>query len=51
VFWGTFFSILALVYLWFALVSFSATIREIKNTVGTSFRGANLTNTKFDQLG
>ena len=49
-FWGACFSILSLLYLWLALVSFSGTVREIGNAVGTSFSGANLTDAKFDRL-
>jgi len=30
------------------LVSFSAIVREIRNAEGTSFRGANLADAKFD---
>ncbi|MEG4318267.1 MULTISPECIES: pentapeptide repeat-containing protein [unclassified Microcoleus] len=46
---GTCFAFLSLLYLWFAFVSFSAIVREIANTEGTSFRGANLTGAKFDR--
>jgi len=47
-FWGMCFGLLSLLYLWFAIVSFSAIVREIGNAEGTSFRGANLADTKFD---
>jgi hypothetical protein len=47
-FWGMCFGLLSLLYLWFALVSFSAIVREIGNAEGTSFRGANLADAKFD---
>jgi hypothetical protein len=42
------FGLLSLLYLWFAFVSFSAIVREIGNAEGTSFRGANLADAKFD---
>jgi len=48
-FLGTCFALLSLLYLWFALLSFSATVREIANAEGTSFRGANLADAKFDR--
>jgi uncharacterized protein YjbI with pentapeptide repeats len=48
-FWGACFGILSLLYFWWALVSFSGTIREIRKAVGTSFSGANLTDAKFDR--
>ena len=48
-FLGTCFGLLSLLYLWFAFVSFSAIVREIANAEGTSFRGANLTDAKFDR--
>lgn len=48
-FWGACFGILSLLYFWLALVSFSGTIREIGNAVGTSFSDANLTDAKFDR--
>jgi hypothetical protein len=47
-FWGMCFGLLSLLYLWFAFVSFSAIVREIGNAEGTSFRGANLADAKFD---
>ncbi len=47
-FWGTCFGLLSLLYLWFSFVSFSAIVREIVYAEGTSFRGANLTDAKFD---
>ncbi|MEG4306998.1 pentapeptide repeat-containing protein [Microcoleus sp. D3_18a_C4] len=47
-FWGMCFGLLSLLYLWFAFVSFSALVREIGNAEGTSFRGANLADAKFD---
>jgi uncharacterized protein YjbI with pentapeptide repeats len=48
-FLGTFLGLLSLLYLWFAFLSFSAIVREIANAEGTSFRGANLTDAKFDR--
>lgn len=47
-FWGTCFALLSLLYLWFSFVSFSAIVREIAHAEGTSFRGANLADAKFD---
>ena len=47
-FLGTCFALLSLLYLWLAFVSFSAIVGEIGNAEGTSFRGANLTDAKFD---
>jgi Pentapeptide repeats (8 copies) len=47
-FLGTCFGLLSLLYFWLALLSFSATVREIANAEGTSFRGANLADAKFD---
>ena len=48
-FLGSCFGLLSLLYLWFAFVSFSAIVREIANAEGTSFKGANLTDAKFDR--
>lgn len=48
-FWGGFFSLVSVLYFWFACVSFAATIREIVNAEGSSFRGANFTDVKFDR--
>ncbi|MGL5058731.1 MAG: pentapeptide repeat-containing protein [Microcoleus sp.] len=47
--WGGFFSLVFLLYFWFTCVSFAATIGDIVNAEGTSFRGANLTDAKFDR--
>jgi uncharacterized protein YjbI with pentapeptide repeats len=49
-FWGICFGLLSLVYLWLAFVSFSSVIQEIRNAVGTCFKGANLTDAKFDEI-
>lgn len=48
-FLGKCFGLLSLLYLWFSFVSFSAIVREIANVDGTSFRGANLAEAKFDR--
>jgi uncharacterized protein YjbI with pentapeptide repeats len=49
-FWGICFGLLSLIYLWFAFISFSSVIQEIRNTIGTCFKCANLTDAKFDKI-
>lgn len=47
--WGVCLSALSLVYVWFAICSLQAVGLGVSQLIGTSFRGANLTNAQFDQ--
>lgn len=47
--WGMVWGTLSITYIALTMVSLNFTVTEIK-AVGTSFRGADLTNTKFDQV-
>lgn len=47
--WGMIWGILSITYIALTMVSLNFTVTEIK-AVGTSFRGADLTNAKFDQV-
>ncbi|MEP0903296.1 pentapeptide repeat-containing protein [Nodosilinea sp. FACHB-13] len=47
--WGVCLGALSLVYVWFAICSLRAVGHGVSQLIGTSFRGANLTNAQFDQ--
>ena len=47
--WGMIWGTLSITYIALTMVSLNFTVREIK-AAGTSFRGADLTNAKFDQV-
>ncbi|NJO43446.1 MAG: pentapeptide repeat-containing protein [Cyanobacteria bacterium CRU_2_1] len=47
--WGILISLLTLLCLWLTSNSFWLLVREIQQSIGTSFQGADLTNAQFDQ--
>lgn len=46
--WGVVWGALSIGYIWLTMNSIVLAVREIKDACGTSFRGADLTNAKFD---